>query len=101
MIELVYGKRREGNIGERDHLITHGVGIELASDRILHPAVRDKNPPCAYRGSQSRQPCRREMESPAYFLPAEEHDGNECALHEECHNTLNGERRAKDIAYEP
>lgn len=41
------------------------------------------------------------MEAPGYFLPAEEHDGYEGALHEEGEHALDGQGRAKDVANHP
>ena len=41
------------------------------------------------------------MEAGRDLLPAEEHHGHEGGLHKECHDALDGQRRAEDIAYEP
>ena len=101
MKKLINCKRREGHVGERGHLIAHRIGIERTSYRILHPGVGHKDPPGRDRGTQTRQPRRREVEARTHLLPAKEHHGNEGRLHEKGHNTLDGQRRAKDIAYEP
>ena len=41
------------------------------------------------------------MEARRYLLPAEEHDGYKGRLHEESHDTLDGQRSAEDVAHEP
>ena len=101
MEELVDGERREGNLGKACHLVAHGVGIELATHRILHPCVGDEYPPCRNGGSKSGEPCGGEVESARHFLPAEVHHGDEGALHEERHNALDGKGRTEDVAHEP
>ena len=99
--ELVDGKRREGYVEERYHLVAHGVRIELATNGILHPCIGHQNPPGGNRCAQACEPCGGEMEAGRDLLPAEEHHGHEGGLHKECHDALDGQWRAEDIAYEP
>ena len=99
--KLVDGKGRQGYIDEARHLVAHGVGIELAAHGILHPRVGDENPPCRDGGTQTSEPCRGEVEATRHLLPAEIHDGNKGALHEERHDALDGKRGAEDVAHKP
>ena len=62
--ELADGKRRECYLKERHHLVTHGVRIELAAHRTLHPGISHKNPPCRDGGSQACQPGGGQVEAP-------------------------------------
>ena len=41
------------------------------------------------------------MEPFGHLLPAEIHHGHEGTLHEECHDTLDGQRRSEDVTHEP
>ena len=41
------------------------------------------------------------MEAARHFLPSEEHNSHEGALHEERHDAFDGKRSAEDVAHEP
>ena len=41
------------------------------------------------------------MEAWRYLLPSEVHDGHEGGLHEEGHDTLDGQWRSEDVTYKP
>ena len=101
MEKLVDGKRREGHVNETGHLVAHGVGIERATDGVLHPCVCHKNPPRGDGGTEAREPRGGQMEAARHFLPAEKHHGNEGALHEESHDALDGKWRTEDVADKP
>ncbi len=41
------------------------------------------------------------MEPRAYLVPAEEHDGDECCLHEEGEQAFDGKRCSEDVPHKP
>ena len=101
MAELRDGEGRKGHLGERHHLIAHGVRIEFATHGILHPRVGHEDPPGGDRCSQTCEPGGGEVEAWRYLLPAEIHHSHEGRLHEEGHDTLDGQRGAEDVAHKP
>ena len=77
MAELVDGKGRKGDVEERYHLVAHGVGIELAPYRILHPRVGHQNPPGTDGSAQAREPSGCQVEAWRNLLPAKIHHSHE------------------------
>ena len=101
MEELVDGHRRSGYGPEVHHLVASSIRVELHPHRILHPRIGHQYPPGRDGGAQARQPRGGQVEAAAHLLPAEEHHGNERRLHEESHNTLDGQRCSEDVAHKP
>ena len=99
--EFHHCRRRECHGGEIHHFVAHGLRVELHAHGVLHPSVGHENPPGRERGSQSREPGGSEVEAGAHLFPAEEHDGDEGGLHEECHDAFNRQRGTEDVAHEP
>ena len=101
MTELHHGEGREGYVEERDHLVAHGLGVELTPHGALHPGIGHENPPSRDGGAQAGQPRAGQVEAFRHFVPAEIHDGHEGGLHEEGHDAFDSERCAEDVAHEP
>ncbi|MPN19967.1 hypothetical protein SDC9_167342 [bioreactor metagenome] len=90
MKKLVDGNGRSGHRPEVDHLVPHGLGVELHPDGILHPGVRHQDPERRQSGPEGHQPGRSQVHLFAYPVPPEKHDGNERCFEEERYNTFNG-----------
>ena len=101
MEKLSHSHRRECHRCKIHHLITHCLRIECHAHRILHPSVGNQNPPCRKCCTDTCQPCRCQVETFTYFVPAKEHNGNERCLHKESQNTLDGQRSTENITYKP
>ena len=99
--ELTHGKRREGHLQERHHLVAHRVGIELTAHGILHPRIGHENPPSRNGSTQAGEPGRCQVEALRDLVPTKVHHGHEGRLHEEGHDALDGERSTEDVAHEP
>ena len=100
MEELVHRHGREEYLPERDHFVAYGFEVERTSHGVLHPGVGDQDPQCREVRADGREPCRREVEAFRDLVPAEEHDGDEGALHEEGHDAFDGQRGTEDVAHE-
>ena len=104
MAELAHGHRVCDYLpkgGGGCHLAAYGIGIEGGAHGVLHPAVGYKYPVGRYGGTDAGKPCGCQMELGRDLLPAEEHHGKECGLHEEGEDALNGQRGAEHISNEP
>ena len=100
MQELIDRHGREGHGRERTHLVADRFEVEVAAHGVLHPGVGHQNPPGREVGADGREPRGGEVEAFGDLVPAEEHDGDEGALHEEGQNALDGQRRTEDVAHE-
>ena len=98
---FVHCHGRERHCPEVGHLVAHGLGVEGAAHRVLHPRVGNKNPQCRDARAQGGEPCRGKVELGRHLLPAKEHHGDERRLHEECQDSLDGKWSAKDVAHKP
>ena len=101
MEELRHSHALQGYVGKAHHFVADGEGVELHAYRVLHPCVCHKNPPCADCCAQTSQPCGSQVPLLRQFLPAEEHQWQECGLKEECHDALDGKGRSEDVADKP
>ena len=101
MKELVDRYRRSCHRPEINHLITHCIGIELHTYRMLHPCVCYENPPSGDRSPQTSQPGRSKVEAFAHLIPSEEHDSDKRGFHKERQNTFDSKRRTENITYKP
>ena len=101
MRELVNRERTQCHVEERGHLVAHRLRIESTADGVLHPRIRDENPPGGNRRSQACKPRGGKMETGGDLVPAEEHHGDKGRLHEERQNSLDGKRCAEDVTDKP
>ena len=76
----------------------HGVGIELGSDRKLHPPVRDQNPKRREIRTQRDKPGHTKMLKLCKLFPPKKEQSDKSRLKEERHQPLDCERRSEYIA---
>lgn len=72
MHELNLSHRVQNQLREADHLHTHGFKVEVRRNRVLHPAVSDKNPQRRQVGAERYQPCHGHVLHFAQTIPTEE-----------------------------
>ena len=99
--ELYDSHRIEHQRPEVHHFVTHRVGIERHTHRMLHPRVGYQNPYGRDAGSDTGHPSSEQVCLLAYLVPSEEHDGEEGSFHEEGQDAFDSERSPEDIAHEP
>ena len=101
MEKLIDRHRRSCHRPEIYHFITHRIRIELHAYRMLHPCIRNENPPSGNGSSQACQPSRSKVKAFAYLIPSEEHDRNKRSFHKERQNTFDSKRRTENIPHKP
>src|SRR5664279_6578980 len=97
MQELIDRDRIKENSPEINHLIPCCFRIKYHSHRMLHPGVSYQDPECREICSDSYKPGRNKMKLFIYFIPAEKHNCYESRFEEESQNTLDCQRRTKNI----
>ena len=88
----------EHNSPEINHLHPHRFVPELRTDRVLHPAIGDKDPKRAEIRTDCHENGHHEVLRFAQAIPSEEEQPDKCGLEEKRHEPLDSKRGTKDVA---
>ena len=96
--ELGLRHRVEQHRGKVGDFHPHRLRVEDGADRMLHPAIGDKDPQRRNVRPQGDHERGEQMAALRQFVPAKDHQANEGGFKEERHQPFDRQWRAEDVA---